>query len=199
MTKFVHRQAMTTVLQLLCGWQWLWDAIVHLWIAEYGMSTLALCSLGITALPDFLSYILGERSLLYSIFSFFPSLLVSRQWQYNDLYLTGIFILNPKGERNWYYWVTIIQPLSCIAYTILKATLQDSAIILILGEETHSEIRWNNLPRSHSLEAQARMLSWCHAAPSLYWGPKGRRGYLTGFPKPVPGMDPGLGQTVQFI
>lgn len=32
------------------------------------MSTLALCSLGITALPDFLSYILGERSLLYSFF-----------------------------------------------------------------------------------------------------------------------------------
>lgn len=108
---------------------------------------------------------------------------MSRQWQCNDLYLTSIFILNPKGERNWYYWVTdYTQPLSCNAYTILKAILQDSAIVLILGEETFWKV--SNLPRSYNWEgcAQARMCLCCHAEAFSILRPKGRTGYPRGSP-----------------
>lgn len=161
------------------------------------MSTLALCSLEVTVLPDFLSYILGEHSLLYSFF-FFPSLLVSRQWQCNDLYPTSIFILNPKGERNWYYWVTIPSHFHAL-HTKFSRQLCKTALLSSFLVRKHT-LKGGKLAKVILL---GRMYSSQDVLVVSCWGllhpdTKGKE-WVSKRLSNCPGMESDLGQTAQII
>lgn len=145
-----------------------------------------------------LSQLYSGRAQPTLLFLFFPSLLVSRQWQCNDLYPTSIFILNPKGERNWYYWVTIPSHFHAL-HTKFSRQLCKTALLFSFLVRKHT-LKGGKLAKVILL---GRMYSSQDVLVVSCWGllhpdTKGKE-WVSKRLFNCPGMESDLGQTAQII